>query len=203
MSAPYSRMEAHSPGARPPWDSGRVQATVDECDALRTRVAELEAEVPWLKDMRVQNGVLDITIEGARVALGHVCSALAVNFETDKGINYVQYEVRSRGREFVLTLQKASGKTPHQLRAEAEQRVAELEAKLAAPDPIVAFELRNAATRVASLEAQLVTEIERSAMEARRSARLVAEEREACAKVAQDAGALTDIAAAIRARGAQ
>lgn len=97
-----------------------------QLSAAEARVAELEAEVPWLKDMRVQNGVLDITIEGARAALGRMCDALAVSFEADKGINYVQYEVRSRGREFILALQKASGKTPHQLRTEAEQRVAEL-----------------------------------------------------------------------------
>lgn len=107
-----------------------VDATLDlasENQRLRERVAELEAEVPYVTDLHAANGQLDMTIQGAKSTLFAMATALAKSFEADGGINYVQYEVRSGDKDFVLTLQRAAGKTPHQLRQEAESRATKAE----------------------------------------------------------------------------
>lgn len=76
---------------------------------------------------------------------------------------------------------------------------------LEATDPVVAFELRNAATRVASLEVQLVTELAKAVAIERADATDM--EREACALLAERYPDSTmtpnRIAAAIRARGSR
>ena len=123
-----------------------------ETQRLRERVAELEAEVPYVTDLRAANGQLDMTIQGAKSTLSAMATALAKNFEADGGINYVQYEVRSGDKDFVLTLQRAAGKTPHQLRQEAESRALKAEAERDAALAQLATEREAHARTVAALE---------------------------------------------------
>lgn len=102
-----------------------------ENQRLRERVAQLEAEVPYLKHLSVEGGALDITIEGAKAVTRMMAESLAEMFRAEKAVNYVQYEVRSGEHDYILLLQLASGKTPHQLRQEAEARAAKAEARVA------------------------------------------------------------------------
>ncbi len=93
----------------------------EQAERAKRRVEELEAEVPYLKHLSVEGGQLDITIEGARRVTALLAESLAKMFRDAGGTNYVQYEVRSGEHDYILLLQLASGKTPHQLRQEAER----------------------------------------------------------------------------------
>lgn len=93
----------------------------EQAERAKRRVEELEAEVPYLKQLSVEGGQLDITIEGARRVTALLAESLAKMFRDAGGTNYVQYEVRSGEHDYILLLQLASGKTPHQLRQEAER----------------------------------------------------------------------------------
>lgn len=75
---------------------------------------------------------------GLNLAMSHpIVAALMIQlvsfFELAGGKNYVEMQVKHPEKGiFLMTVQRVEGKTPHQLRVEAEFRVSELEKELAA-----------------------------------------------------------------------
>ncbi|MDP2662110.1 MAG: hypothetical protein Q8R28_15400 [Dehalococcoidia bacterium] len=70
--------------------------------------------------------------EGDRGILSVIADAMYVLFMQQGGVNYVGWQMRAKdGKEpMLLTLQRKLGKTPHELRAEAEKELGELRKKL-------------------------------------------------------------------------
>ena len=102
------------------WPFTRLAAVLDERDTLREmtqfRVESLSADdrVEWV--MRMSHHIVPI-----------IGDALRKSFLDHGGTNYVEFQcAASDGEEFIVTLQRKRGKTPNQLRLEAEQRLAEL-----------------------------------------------------------------------------
>lgn len=85
-----------------------------------------------IKEMSVNNGQLTMELEGGMCRV--MAESFADQFIGSGAINYVEMSFTSKkmpGDMLVVTIQKASGKTPHQLRVEAESKLAELERSLA------------------------------------------------------------------------
>ncbi|BDZ52557.1 hypothetical protein GCM10025867_47980 (plasmid) [Frondihabitans sucicola] len=75
---------------------------------------------------------LVVTIEDSTAVVSAIASHLAGFFEHFAGINYVESRFTTTGQseedmEYAVVVQKVSGRTAHDLRQEAEARVAELE----------------------------------------------------------------------------
>lgn len=77
-------------------------------------------DLPRLRTLHVEGSTMEMTLEGGKRVLGMIVQALATCFEGDGGINYVQYQVQSGSHDYTLVLQRAGGKTPHELRTAAE-----------------------------------------------------------------------------------
>lgn len=91
-------------------------------DALRLRHAEL------------RDGSVSLTIEDTQYTVVLISEIARQWFEAVGGVNYVETKLCVAGGEepeFVFTMQRVGGKTPADLRDEAEARVAELEAEVA------------------------------------------------------------------------
>ncbi|MFE6966950.1 hypothetical protein ACFVAJ_17700 [Agromyces sp. NPDC057679] len=76
----------------------------------------------------------DLVLEFPHDQFAPVAESMLQWFTVHGGVNYIEQEVRSpeQDSEFVFTLQKKSGLTPHAARQQAEAKVAELERQLAA-----------------------------------------------------------------------
>lgn len=105
---------------------GLIESLHGRLEEAQTELKKLNEEMPHLKTLHVEGGQLDMTIEGAKTTTLMIASALATTFEAEGGTNYVQFEVRKGEKDYILVLQKASGKTPHQLRKEADDKVTRL-----------------------------------------------------------------------------
>ena len=86
-----------------------------------------------IRDLAVRNGGLDLAVEGG--AAGLLAEMLAKQQVDSGGVNYVELSFISKvcapGEMFLVTVQRCAGKTPHQLRAEAEKALAETRLALA------------------------------------------------------------------------
>lgn len=120
---------------------------IDQRNALRARLAELEAErdrntiAPeaiadefGIQGLTVEDGVATLTTapttEDARDLVLAMSLALGKMLDDDQATNYVETEIKKAGRPaYVLNVRRAMGQTPHELRRAAEARVAELEAQ--------------------------------------------------------------------------
>ena len=80
-----------------------------------------------LKDIAVRNGALNASVE---TEIGPVIASLVITMLGDAD-NYVEMRVRDPQtlKEYVVTALRGEGKTPHELRREAEARVAALTAE--------------------------------------------------------------------------
>lgn len=107
------------------------------------RIAELEAEngkfrdglakglseKTMLTELAMRNGGLYAGIEGGAAAV--LASAFAEQFTSSGGINYVEVSfTHPKTGPLIVTLQRTQGKTPHQLRDEAEAERDTLRAEL-------------------------------------------------------------------------
>jgi len=105
---------------------GKLPSAVN--DALRLKYAEL------------RDGKATLTLEDMETTVLYISEIARQWFDHVGGINYVETKLVTGDQDepsYVFTMQKADGKTAHELRHEAEARVAELEAEIA--------ELRGAA----------------------------------------------------------
>lgn len=106
-------------------------APLSEVEALRAEVRRLEQQ---LQD-KFNKETLLTGMEGNRLALQGGAAALlaemfAAQFDESKAENYLEVSFTSKqilpNERFVVTVQKCSGQTPHQLRQAAEDRCTEL-----------------------------------------------------------------------------
>ncbi len=78
-----------------------------------------------LEDIAVSNGCLELTLSTEFVNLigAHFVKVL----DGCGAINYVEMTVEYKGKYYTNTIQRCEGKTPHQLRGEAEQKLASVQ----------------------------------------------------------------------------
>ena len=87
---------------------------------LRIALAEKVTSEATLRDLNFGNGFINATFEGG--AIQHMVDALATQFVESGAANYIEMQFHSEATgPLLFTLQRVDGKTPHQLRAEAEQ----------------------------------------------------------------------------------
>ena len=98
----------------------RLEAAEKENSKLREALAEKVASETILRELSVGNGSINATFEGGAVQL--MVDALATQFVESGAANYIEMQFHSEATgPLLFTLQRVDGKTPHQLRAEAEQ----------------------------------------------------------------------------------
>lgn len=120
-----------------------LNAVANECDALRAKIEAAEKEntklrkalaqkvtsETMLRDLSVGNGSINASFEGGAVHL--FVDSLANQFVESGAVNYLEMRFHSEATgPLLLTLQRVNGKTPHQLRTEAEKERDILRAKI-------------------------------------------------------------------------
>ena len=97
-----------------------AQAAESENAKLRIALAEKVTSEATLRDLNFGNGFINATFEGGAIHL--MVDALATQFAESGAANYIEMQFHSEATgPLLFTLQRVDGKTPHQLRAEAEQ----------------------------------------------------------------------------------
>jgi hypothetical protein len=125
---------------QPTISCGKAMELIESLVASRLALAEANKEIqrlkvelyePLLKDMRFENGELDMRICGR--AVEEIGAAFIAYVKEQGGENYVEMQFHDRdepGAVYTVTTQRPKGKTPHQLRAEAEERLAAMKRHL-------------------------------------------------------------------------
>lgn len=100
-------------------DSAAMVAELEARDADAVRGLALASAGPaTLRDGRAAFG---LTFTGARDAMLRMADAMVTFFKGEGGVNYVETQVHHpEDGDFILSVQRAAGKTPHELRREAE-----------------------------------------------------------------------------------
>lgn len=106
--------------------------TDDEMRAAHIMLRDLASELPGVSEMHVEPREIKISMRGAKRTLRILAAVLAKNFKADKGVNFVEYEVRSGERDFLLTLQRQAGLKPTQVIERVKRECDELLAALKA-----------------------------------------------------------------------
>lgn len=127
------QMHSHAAAVSAAKDA-EIAALRAENDKLREALAQKVVSQTMLTGLVVQDGGLTIGLEGG--AAGLLVEMLAQQFKDGGGTNYLQLSFTSSvclpGEAFIVTVQKCAGKTPHQLRMDAETEAAALRAWLEA-----------------------------------------------------------------------
>ena len=115
--------------------NNRQECEDDAADALRAYADSLEqAEPARIVDIGVSGNGMHLTVEGGPAKLFAEC--FADQFRQSGAMNYLEMRLTAPdGLELLVTLQKVAGKTPHQLRAEAERERDELKANPSRTEP--------------------------------------------------------------------
>ena len=109
----------------------RLETAEKENIKLREALAEKVTSETVLRDLSVGNGSINASFEGGAVHL--FVDSLANQFVESGAANYLEMQFHSEATgPLLLTLQRVNGKTPHQLRTEAEKERDILRAKVAA-----------------------------------------------------------------------
>ncbi|WP_053353860.1 hypothetical protein [Leucobacter musarum] len=99
----------------------------------RGRLPSASNDALKLRYVSLKEGTAQITVEDAESTVLFITEIAKQWFDSIGGVNYVETKLATAGAdepEFVFTMQRASGMTPHELRQSAEARVVELEAEL-------------------------------------------------------------------------
>jgi len=121
---------------------------VDDVDAIAQEVERLRGRIDAYKvafrrlgtriraEEKVRGVLLTTGADEVRVAvlmpnwLQRIIGAeMALILEENKAVNYVDFTCGLRGKEYILTVQRKEGRTPHELRREAEAEVERLRAE--------------------------------------------------------------------------
>ena len=106
----------------------RLRAADSENANLRQAVADNITSSTMLTNMGIVNGGMNITLEGGACQL--LADAFCEQFRSSGATNFVEMGFTGPDNlQLLVTLQKVYGKTPAQLKREAEERVAQLEAE--------------------------------------------------------------------------
>jgi hypothetical protein len=106
----------------------RTNAALEAENAeIRAQLAKRVMDETAVTNILIRNGV-SIALEGGACRL--MAEMFADQFLGSGAVNYLELKLESRskmpGEQFVVTMQRCAGETPHQLRAKAEQELAEL-----------------------------------------------------------------------------
>jgi hypothetical protein len=112
-----------------------AEDTIQRLTADRDHWKELAEEglEPRMRRMRFENGEFDMEYTGQVAET--IALAMVGHFKAIGAVNYVEMNVHDRGepfRRYTVTVQKVGAKSPADKVADAEARVLELEARLAA-----------------------------------------------------------------------
>lgn len=108
-----------------------VRELIKENEKFRGQLQKLAANETTLYDVAVENGGLNITICGDTIRL--MAAQMKKLLEEYKAQNYIQFGLREKGEledSILVTVQRKEGKTPHELRMEAESKVKGLEEEI-------------------------------------------------------------------------
>ena len=97
----------------------RAEKAEAERDDMRAELKSLCD--PTLKDMRLENGQLDLSLSGP--AVERIAAVMAGHFRSLPAQNYIEMSLMEReppNDRFVVSVQRMQGKSPHELRREAE-----------------------------------------------------------------------------------
>ena len=109
--------------------SGRSLAELEaENERLRGLVGQKIMDQTVVRDLYCEDGSMYFGFKGGAAEL--LAQSFGDQFIKERGINYVEvtFDAPRLGpsEKLIVTLQKMSGKTPHQLREDAERRLYEL-----------------------------------------------------------------------------
>lgn len=136
--AAFCECQRARPPSEPPAPS--LAARVAELEAqnadLRQGLADALRDSTMLTDMAMRHGGdMTLGLEGGACQL--LAESFAEQFLTHGSINYLEVTMQSRvkmpGERLVVTIQRCAGKTPHQLRGEAEAELQRLRAAESEP----------------------------------------------------------------------
>jgi hypothetical protein len=100
------------------------KALMEENDDLHEQLSQKLVEQTFIENLAVKNGGLEIEARGAMMNI--IADCFAQTIMESKAENYLEMSFHSKrflpNEMLLLTLQKCTGKTPHQLRAEAEDK---------------------------------------------------------------------------------
>lgn len=100
----------------------------DENGKLRRGVADSAVAATLLTEMSLNKGGLTLQLEGGMCQL--MANTFAQQFREQGGVNYLEMGFTANdGLRLIVTMQKVNGKTPAQLRNEADQRAAQSQAR--------------------------------------------------------------------------
>jgi hypothetical protein len=101
--------------------SRMVLELVKEAEALRQHSAELVAGRIDIREMVIKNGQFNVKLGGDGPTV--LACALVEMYRTSEATNYLEMGVADpkTGERFAVTVQRLDGKTPHELRREAEE----------------------------------------------------------------------------------
>lgn len=90
-----------------------------------------------LLSANVEGGAMNVSIEASREWMLEVTSHLMNLLEVDAGANYVEWDIKPAGQTdpYRLILVRPGGKSPHELRLEAEEEVRKLREEYVVDDP--------------------------------------------------------------------
>lgn len=108
-----------------------IERLRSENENLRKALAEKVVSQTMLRELSAGNGSINAAFEGGAAHL--LADAFADQFLESEATNYLEVHLHSAATgPLVVTLQRVNGKTPHQLRAEAEKERDALRAKIEA-----------------------------------------------------------------------
>lgn len=111
-----------------------TEALLEENERLRHELMKKAVSEIAIVEMKARDGGLDVQLEGGACQL--IAEAFAHQLKESGANNYIEMsfvsKVVSPGERLVVTLQRASGKTPHQLRAAAENELQQLKERMEA-----------------------------------------------------------------------
>lgn len=83
---------------------------------------------PQLLGMETKLGATTVTIEAARDWMQEIAGYLVELLEADAGLNYAEWDIKPAGQSkpYRMILVRPGGKSPHELRLEAEQELQRL-----------------------------------------------------------------------------
>ena len=132
----------------------RLEATEKEIAKLRIALAEKVTSEATLRDLNVGNGFINATFEEG--AVQPMLDALADQFVKSGASNYIEMQFHGEATgPLLLTLQQVNGKTPHQLRTEAEEERDNANAAAAG----IALQAETLQAELDILRAKIATEI--------------------------------------------
>ncbi len=104
-------------------DTGRSRAAIEAENAeLREQLAKRVIDETFITGIAMTGGSLNAGLEGGAARL--MAEMLAEQVEESGAVNYIEAHFASKhikpGERYAVTIQKCSGKTPHELRLAAE-----------------------------------------------------------------------------------